>query len=249
MNDKINLRLFPKEEFEKDSIKSINKIINHAEKLLEKWEIPIPESLEFYDSLEIFINRILNQVENYGLTKEQSKEFVKASLNSGTYGTFDIKDNSIIEMNFNPYFKGFYPAIHFLKLIIHESLHLFLYSNFKEDFYSKKFKFNKEEYSGDLKYLQLDEGFADFLTEKILENFNFDEIKQLPIYCSLLEPPKYKKEVEGFDIEEFNKKFDELYEENSKKGYERIKNKFKDKKDLKVIDIINFIKQELSKHK
>ena len=222
----MKIALCPKDSFDNNSIGTLNKLIDIAKKKLNELGISSPKKIEFYDELHLFIKRILPQVKNYGLTENQSKEFIKASLNSGTYGTFNIEDNSIIEMNFNPYFKTFYPSIHFLKLLIHESLHLFLYSKIKRDIYSDKFKFKNGKYIGKEKIIQLDEGFAEFLTEKILENFEFDIIKELPIYSELNKIPKYKKEVEGLNLEEFNNKFDILYENNSKKGYEIIENEF-----------------------
>ena len=142
------LKLFPKENFDKESINTMNKLIEIAKNLLTKYEIKVPKSIEFYDNLDLFIKKILQQVKNYGLTEKQSIEFIKASLNSGAYGTFNIEENSIIEMNFNPHFKLFYPSIHFLNLLIHESLHLFLYSNFKNSIYNDKFKFRGENILG-----------------------------------------------------------------------------------------------------
>jgi len=127
----MKLKLFPKENFDKCSINTMNQLISLSEDLLNKYSVTIPKFVEFYDNLNLFIKRVLPQVKSYRLTEKQSREFIKSSLNSGTYGTFDIKKNSIIEMNFNPHFKLFYPSIHFLKLLIHEALHLFLYTNLK----------------------------------------------------------------------------------------------------------------------
>jgi len=112
----MELKLFPRENFDKSSISTMSQLINLAEGLLDKYDITIPKFIEFYDNLDLFIKRILTQVESYGLTKKQAIEFIKASLNSGTYGTFSIEENSIIEMNFNPYFKLFYPSIVTIKL-------------------------------------------------------------------------------------------------------------------------------------
>ena len=97
----MNLILFPEKNFDTKSIKTMNKLIRIAEKLLSKWRVPSPKNIEFYDTIDLFIKRILFQVKAYGLTEKQSKEFIKASLNSGSYGTFNIKNNSIVEMNFN----------------------------------------------------------------------------------------------------------------------------------------------------
>lgn len=244
----MQLKLFPKESFDKDSTETINKLIEISIKILNKLKIDIPKSIEFYDDLNLFIKRILSQVKNHGLTENQSIEFIKSSLNSGTYGTFNIEDNSIIEMNFNPHFKTFYPSIHFLKLLIHESLHLFLYSHLKRNIYNDKFKFENGKYMGYKKIIELDEGFAEFLTEKILENFNFDSIKELPIYSELNESPKYKREVEGLKLDEFNEQFDILYENNSKKGYELIKNKFNrldGNLQEKIKNLIEYVSNEI----
>jgi hypothetical protein len=244
----MELKLFPKESFDKGSIETINKLIEIATKILHDLEIKPPRYIEFYDDLNLFIKRILPQVKNYGLTENQSAEFIKSSLNSGTYGTFSIKDNSIIEMNFNPHFRTFYPSIHFLKLLIHESLHLFLYSKLKRDIYEDKFKFKKGEYIGKEKIIQLDEGFAEFLTDKILENFDFNLIKELPIYSELNESPEYKKGVEGLNLDDFNDQFDILYRNNSKKGYELIEYKFNQIKGSlkeKIKKIIDEISEEI----
>ena len=244
------LKLFPKENFDKESIETINKLIEIAKNLLTKYGINIPNSIEFYDDINLFIDRILQQVIDYGLSRKQAVEFIKVSLNSGTYGTFNIEENSIIEMNFNPYFRTFYHSIHFLNLLIHESLHLFLYSKFRKDIYKDKFKFKKDQYIGKEKIVQLDEGFAEFLTEKIMENFNLDSIKELPIYSGLNESPKYESEIEGLNIDKFNKNFDILYEKNSKVGYKIIKNKFNQINgnfQKKIVGLVEYIKTEISK--
>lgn len=245
----MELKLFPKESFDNGSIETINKLINIAIKILNDLEINIPKDIEFYDALDLFIKRILSQVKDYGLTEKQSVEFIKASLNSGTYGTFDIKKNSIIEMNFNPHFKLFYPSIHFLNLLIHESLHLFLYSNLKQNIYKDKFKFKGEKYIGYEKIIQLDEGFAEFFTDKILEDYDFDSIKDLPIYSGLNNPPKYLKKIEKLDIDKFNKKFDKLYKKNSNKGYKIIEQKFNQTSGTfkeKMTKIIGYIQKEIA---
>ena len=246
----MKIKLFPKDSFDSKSIETINKLMDIAKNKLNEIGISLPKEIEFYDDLNLFIKRILPQVKNYGLTENQSKEFIKSSLNSGTYGTFNIDDNSIIEMNFNPYFKTFYPSIHFLKLLIHESLHLFLYSKIERNIYNDKFRFKNGKYIGKEKIIQLDEGFAEFLTEKILENFEFDTIKELPIYSELNKIPKYKKEVEGLNLDKFNDKFDILYKYNSKKGYELIEKKFnKLEGDLKekIKRLISYVSEEIEK--
>lgn len=246
----MELKLYPKNSFDNNSIKTMNKLINIAKKELIELRISLPKEIEFYDDLNLFIKRILPQVKNYGLTENQSEEFIKSSLNSGTYGTFSIKDNSIIEMNFNPYFKTFYPSIHFLKLLIHEALHLFLYSKLKRNIYENKFKFNNGKYVGKEKIIQLDEGFAEFLTDKVLEDFNFGSIKELPIYSELNNPPKYQNEVEGLNLNDFNNQFDKLYEKNSKKGYKLIEDKFNESEgDLKekIKKLIFYISKEIEK--
>lgn len=243
------LKLFPKENFDKGSINTMNKLIEIAKNLLTNQNIDIPKSIEFYDDLGLFIIRILPQVKNYGLTEKQAIEFIKASLNSGTYGTFNTEENSIIEMNFNPHFKLFYHSINFLNLLIHESLHLYLYSNLKRNIYDDKFKFEGEKYTGHEKIIQLDEGFAGLLTDKILENFDFDAIKDLPIYSGLNDSPDYEKEVEGLNIQIFNKKFNHLYEKNSKEGYKLIEKKFNQVKgnfQERIKLIIEYIQAEIS---
>lgn len=244
----MKLKLFPKENFDKESLNTMNKLIKIAEELLNNLNIIIPSSLEFYDDFETFIQRILPQVQHYGLTKKQSIEFIKASLNSGSYGTFNIKENCIIEMNFNPYFKLFYPSIHFIRLLIHESLHLFLHNNLKLNIYDDKFKFEKGKYVGKEMIIQLDEGFAAFLTDKILEDVKFELIKEWPIYSGPNKSPSYKKKMEGIDIGEFNRKFNKVYEENAKKGYKIIEKKFNQiEGDLKekIRIIVDYIKKEI----
>ena len=247
----MELKLFPKESFDKGSITTMNQLIKIAEVLLSKWEIVPPKAIEFYDSIKLFANRILPQVKEYGLSEEQSREFINTSLNSGSYGTFNIKDNVIIEMNFNPYFKTFYPSIQFLRLLIHESLHLFLYSKLDREIYKDKFKFQGEKYLGEKIILQLDEGFVQVLTEIILEDFDFEKIKELPIYSEINKPPKFRKNVGGLNLVKFNQKFDDLYEKNSKRGYKLIKEKIKDFKEVdksKIIkELVEFIKEEINK--
>jgi hypothetical protein len=244
----MKIKLYPLKNFDKKSINTIKQLTEISKKLLIKFKIKIPKAIEFYDDLDLFIKRILLQVKNYGLAEKQAKEFIKSSLNYGTYGTFDIKKNTIIEMNFNPHFKFFYPAIHFIKLLIHESLHLFLYSNIKQDIYKYKFKFNRGIYKGYEKIIQLDEGFAEFFTEKILEGFNFNSIKNLPIYSGLNKSPKYKKEIEGMNIKIFNEQFNTIYERNYLRGHMIIKEKFNQTKGTfleKMNKIVAYIQNEI----
>lgn len=241
-----------KESFEEQTIGNINKLIKISEKLLIKWGIDIPKRIEFYDSIDLFIKRILPQVIKYGLTKKQAIEFIKASLNSGSYGTFSIKDNTIIEMNFNPNFKKFYPSIHFLNLLIHESLHLFLYLKIG-NIYPRKFKFEGTKYIGEELVLQLDEGFAKLLTNVIMTEFNTNLIKDLPIWSELNEIPKYKKEVDGLNINKLNSEFNKIYKKNSNKGYNILKKEYfkvRDKpKKERVSFLLELIKNRLFEHK
>jgi len=244
------LKLFPKEKFDNGSIDTMNQLIEIAKNLLDRYGVVVPKFIEFYDNLGLFVKRILKQVKEYGLTEKQSIEFVKASLNSGTYGTFNIEENSIIEMNFNPHFKLFYPSIQFITLLIHESLHLFLYYNFKINIYKEKFKFKDEKYIGNEKIIQLDEGFAEFFTDKILKDFDINSIKDLPIYSGLNEPPTYESEVEGLNIDRFNANFNKLYKKNSEKGYKIIEEKFNQMNGTfseKMKRIIEYIKEEINR--
>lgn len=77
----------------------------------------------------------------------------------------------------------------------------------------------------------------------------------MPIYSGLNESPKYKSEIEGLNIDEFNKNFGILYEKNSKKGYKIIEKKFNRMEGAfteKMKEIMRYIKKEildLSKHK
>lgn len=244
----MRLKLFPKENFDKESVNTLKKLIGISKEILINNRVHVPKSVEFYDDISLFLGRVFPQAIDYGLTKEQAREFIKISLNFGTYGTFNIKDNAIIEMNFNPYFRKFYPAIHFLRLLVHESLHLFLYSKLKKDIYADKFKFKGGIYAGKEKIIQLDEGFAEFLTDKLLENFNFDSIKSLPIYSGVNKPPAYKSDVEGLNLEKFNRDFGRLYEKNSKSGYTLIKkefNQFEGNLNEKIKKLIEYISKEI----
>lgn len=246
----MNIRLIPKKSFDKESINTINKLVKIAGILLSKWNIPIAKNLEFYNSIDLFMKRITLDVKKYGLSKEQSVEFIKASLNSGSYGTFDIKKKSIIEFNFNPYFGGFYPSVQFLKLLIHESLHLFLYSKLDKEIYSHKFKFKNGKYCGKNKAIQLDEGFAEFFTSKILNGFDYNKIRTLPIYNTMKSPPTFEKDVGKMNINKFNNNFNKIYEKNKNQGIKIIRaeyNKIKKDNKGKILKIISFINNEIIK--
>ena len=244
----MKITLIPEENFDKKSKDTIFLLVHIAEIELKKFEIRIPKEIVFYDMINPFIKKIINQVKAYNLSENQASEFIKASLNAGTYGTFDIENNQIVEMNFNPYFKTFYPAVLFLRMIIHESLHLYLYSKLNKDIYSQKFKFKKGKYSGIRKIIQLDEGFAGVMTDKILESFNFNAIKDLPIYSGLNSPPDYLSEVEGLNIKKFNLSFEKIYQKNSKKGYKLIKRKLNAEKSINKLNLtISFIQNEVDK--
>ena len=139
-----------------------------------------------------------------------------------------------------------------IKLLIHGSLHLFLYSKIR-DIYSKKFKFQNTKYIGNKLVLQLDEGFAELLTEVIVNGFDTISIKDLPLWSELNELPTYKKEVEKLNINKLNSEFNKIYNINSKKGYHQLKKeyfKIKDKSKKAIFfSLIKYINQELSKHK
>ncbi|MCK5149328.1 hypothetical protein KAJ87_00185 [Candidatus Pacearchaeota archaeon] len=232
-------------KFEKDYLK---KIIIFAEKLLRKNEISIPKKIYFYNSFKRFIEKVLLEVESYGFNSRISKEIIKCALNNGTYGTIDFKKNSIIEMNFNPFNRGEYFSIDFLELIIHESLHLHLSKKIKKDINYLKFKFNKNKFIGNKKIIQFDEGYAEFMTKKILEEVDISTIstiKKMKISKKNQEKPPYKKMLNNFDIEKFDKIFENLLISNRNLGFKIFEKKFKENSDNKKI--LDFALDELKK--
>jgi hypothetical protein len=239
----MELIIRPDDSFNKNEKKSIIKIILFVEKILEKNNIQIPKIIYFYNSLEEFIEKILPEVEEYGFDKKTSKEIIKCALNNGTYGTINFNENSIIEMNFNPFNKGTYYTNEFLELIIHESLHLHLSKMFKKDINSFKFRFNKEKFIGDKKIIQFDEGYTEFMTWKILKNVNINDFQKIKIPKFLDKKPSYKKEIKNLDIDLFDRNFENLLISNRNIGFEIFKKKFNEKSDNQLI--LDFAMREL----
>jgi len=213
--------------------------------LLKENNISTPKDIYFYNSFEKFIEKVLPEVENYNFSKEISREIIKCGLNNGTYGTLNFKENAIIEMNFNPFKKGFYPSLEFLELLVHESSHLHLYKKLGKDVNSLKFKFDKEKFIGDEKIIQFDEGYAEFMTNKILKDFDKMEIEKIVIPRASKEKPSYKRFINSMEIDKFDKDFENLVIFNQNKGFRIFKNKFDN--NSKNEEILNFVVKELKK--
>lgn len=234
--------LLPDTSFDNESRNTIYVLVNIAKKLLKKWKVPIPENIEFYNNVSMIIKRINDQVKTYGLTADQSREFIKSSLHSGVYITVDPVKKSIIAMNYNPHFQGFFPAMQFLKMIIHESLHLQLYQKVKHNIYEDKFKFKSGKYIGNSMILQLDEGYATFLTDNMLPKRILKQIRHLPIWTTTKDPPHFKTLVGNLKIRKFVDYFDKLYSNNVKNGVKIIKtiyNKIKVKNQILKVGILS----------
>lgn len=242
---KMKLKIIPKIPFKEKDIKYLKKIILFAEELLKENKISIPKRIYFYNSFEKFIEKILPEVEEYGFDKKTSKEIIKCALNNGTYGTINFNENSIIEMNFNPFKNGFYHFLEFLELIIHESLHLHLSKMFKKDINFFKFRFNKEKFIGDKKIIQFDEGYAEFMTWKILKSFDKTKIENIIIPRFSKEKPNYKKFIDNINIEKFDKNFEKLVISNRNKGLKIFKNNFNSTSTNK--EILDFTIEKLKR--
>lgn len=242
---KMKLIIIPNDSFKKSEKKQLQKIINFAEILLKKNNIKIPAKIYFYNSFSEFIKEVLPEVKNYEFNKETSKEIIKCALNNGTYGTINFEEDSIIEMNFNPFNKGEYSSLDFLELIIHESLHLHLSKKIKKNINLLKFKFNKEKFIGNKKIIQFDEGYAEFMTWKILKNIKINFMKniKIPLICG--EKPSYKKKIGSLNIDLFDKNFETLLISNRNIGLKIFERKFKKNSDN--LEILNFALKELKK--
>ena len=234
----MKLIIFPNESFSELEKKGLTLIIKFAEKLLLKNKIGIPHKIYFYNSFSDFIEKVLPEVENYGFDGKISKEIIKCALNNGTYGTINFKENSIIEMNFNPFNNGEYFSIDFLKLIIHEALHLHLSNRLNKDINSLKFKFNKEKFTGNEKIIQIDEGYAEFMTNRILKGVNIKKIRKIKIPQIATQKPNYQEEISGIDISKFDKNFEKLVISNRERGLKDFKEKFQ--KDTNNEEILKY---------
>ncbi len=239
----------PNDSFNKPEKEDINNIIFFAEKILKKNNIPIPKRVYFYNSFDEFIKKVLPEVMGYGFSKEISEEIIKCALNNGTYGTLSYQENSIIEMNFNPFNNGEYSAAEFLELLIHESLHLQLSNRLNKDINSMKFKFDKEKFIGDPRIIQIDEGYAEFMTKKLLEDSDFPEIKKIiekiKVPSSNLKEQSYKKKIEDINIQKFDKVFERLLLSNRDKGFKIFNSMFQDQKDYTSKQILDFAVKKL----
>lgn len=206
----MELKIIPTHTFKKEEKRQIQEIIKIAEKLLIKNKIPLPSSIIFYNSFSKFIRKVLPEVQEYGFNKKVAKEIIKCSLNNGTYGTIDYSNNSIIEMNFNPFNHGEYTAKDFLELIIHESMHLYLAKSMNKDINNLKFRFKNNQLISNKEIIQIDEGFAEFMTKKIMDNINLELIKKIKIPKKNNNGPKYKRETYNVNITNFDKLFENI---------------------------------------
>ena len=238
----MKLIIYPKDSMS-GSEKNLKEIISLASKLLQKNNILLPEKIYFYNSFQKFIKKVLPEVKNYGFNENTSKEIIKCALNNGTYGTINFKENSIIEMNFNPFNKGIYSSLDFLELIIHESLHLHLSKKFNKDINSLKFKFDKERFIGGEKVIQFDEGYAEFMTQRILKGINTEKLKKIEIISKNKEKPVYKKKVNNLDVEKFDKYFEKLLISNREIGLKNFEREFQENADTE--EILKFALNEL----
>lgn len=241
----MKLIIFPKDSFTKKEKRRIKEILILAKKLLKKNKITLPKKIYFFNSFSSFIKKVIPEVKNYGFDEELSKEIILCALNNGTYGTINYNENSIIEMNFNPFNKGEYLAEEFMELIIHESLHLHLSKRLNKDLNLIKFKFEKGRYIGNPKIIQLDEGYAEFMTKKILNKTNITKIKNIKIPLKIKEKPIYKRKVSGFNVVLFDKNFEKLIISNRNLGLKYISQKFNFKSPNEKI--LTFVIEELKK--
>jgi Lhr-like helicase len=239
----MELTVNPKNSFKELEKKGIRKIILLAEKLLKGNKISIPKKVYFYNSFKEFVKKVIPEVKNYGFDEKISGEIIKCALNNGTYGTIDFKENSIIEMNFNPFNEGKYSSIDLLELIVHEALHLHLSKKIKKDINSMKFKFNKNSFIGNKRIIQIDEGYAEFMTKKILEYVDIEEIKKIKIMPKQREGPEYKRQIDNLNIERFDKNFERLVISNRKVGLKIFEKRFEE--NVSGEEILKFAMNQL----
>jgi len=239
----MNLKIIPLGPFKDKDFENLKKIILIAEKLLRENNISIPENIYFYNSFEKFTKKVLPEVKSYNFSEKISKEIINCALNNGTYGTINFEENAIVEMNFNPFKNGFYPALEFLELLIHESLHLHLYKKLNKNVNLLKFKFDKENFIGNQKIVLFDEGYAEFMTNRILKGFDKTKIEKIMIPRASKEKPKYKKFVEEINMNKFDKNFEDLVTFGQEEGFKIFKDKFNN--DSKNEEILNFAFEKL----
>ena len=234
----MELLISPPGSIKKSDLGKLNKIVSFAKKLLEKNNILLPQKILFYNSFDEFIKKVLPEVENYGFNRETSEEIIKCALNNGTYGTINFQEDSIIEMNFNPFNNGKYKPLDFLELIIHEALHLHLSKKMDIDINNSKFKFKDNNLISKPEIIQLDEGYAEFMTNKILQNEDVDELKNIEIPSLNAKGPGYKKDRHNIKIDQFDKMFEDVLIFNRKKGMNMFEKLFPNEESNQVI--LNF---------
>ncbi len=241
----MKLIIFPIDSLSENSKKQLNRIVEVSKEILEKENISLPKEILFYNSFEKFIDKILPEVKTYGYDEDTSREIVKIALNNGTYGTINCEENQVIEMNFNPLNNGEYSSLHFLELIIHESLHLHLSKKINNDINLLKFNFNGLELTSNKKILQIDEGYANFMTNKLLKGRDFSEIKKIKIPIINTMNPKYNQQNSKIDLESFDENYEKIFIENKKIGERIFENKFSSEDNNELI--LDFAMDELRK--
>jgi hypothetical protein len=241
----MKLIIIPENSFTENSKKQLNKIIEFSKNILNKENISLPKEILFHNSFEDFIDKILPEVKTYGYNENTCREIIKIALNHGTYGTINYEKNQVIEMNFNPFKNGEYSALEFLELIIHESLHLHLSKKINKDINLLKFNFNGLNLESDKKILQIDEGYANFMTNKLLREVDVSKIKGIKIPTTNTKKPKYDQKNSKVNLESFDKNYEKIFMENKKIGEKLFEDKFsfKDNNEL----ILDFAVNELRK--
>lgn len=239
----MKLIINPKDSITIKEYNCINNIAYTAEKILQKNGFLIPDKIYFYYSFDLFIKKVLSEVQNYGFNCKEAEEIIKCSLNNGTYGTINYDENAVIEMNFNPFNKGEYKSLDFLAMIIHESAHLHLSKKMKKDINNMKFRFEKNKFIGNEMITFIDEGYASFMTEYLLKGFKVNNIKniKIPIMSSI--PPNYAENINDINIKIFDSNFEKLVVLNRDKGYAFFKEKFGGK--IKIDEVTEFAIKEL----
>lgn len=106
-----------------------------------------------------------------------------------------------------------------------------------------KFKFDKENFIGNQKIVLFDEGYAEFMTNRILKCFDKTKIEKIIIPRASKEKPKYKKFVEDINIDKFDKNFEDLVTFSQDEGFKIFKDKFNN--DSKNEEILNFALEKL----
>ncbi|MDA3836555.1 MAG: hypothetical protein PF542_02945 [Nanoarchaeota archaeon] len=235
----------PKGSFTGEEVDRLKPIMSFAIDLLERNGISLPDIVYFFNSFELFTEKVLPEVKGYGFPEGIAKELVACALNNGTYGTIDCIESSIIEMNFNPFKGGEYSSLEFLGLIIHEALHLHLAKALGIDVNSLKFRFSNHGFTSDPRIIQFDEGYAEFMTNRLLSGVDIEEIRKIKIPIKNNIAPSYVKNVEGFDIEAFDNAFEVFVIGNRDLGVKLFSEKFGPDSDND--SVLNFAVDNLRK--